>query len=689
MESSDPTPGLARDAIQEILSEAGGPSTPLTTGEIAGRLGWDEGTTVRTLRTLLNGGELRTRELTDGTQVWWRPAERTSTTEQQSTLQEFGAFVSAVKDYAIFMLEPDGTVASWNQGAERIKGYSEGEIVGEHFSTFYTGDAVEEGVPERNLEAAKEEGRVEDEGWRVRADGSRFWANVVITAIRDIDGTLQGFTKVTRDMTEQREYELQLRQERDLTEQVLETVPVGICVIDTDREFERANQQALDLLEMDEADISEHSIEAKELYDDDGTPVPSDAKPWAEVIDTGRPVYDFQCRLGESTDEPRWLSINAVPLEGDLHDVDTIVISLEDVTDQKERERMLERRKTELETELTEVLGRISDAFFALDEEWQFTLLNDQAAELFQRPEEELSGRSFWEVFPERADGKLEAEFAEAMETQEPSTFEIHDEALDAWLEYKVYPSESGLSIYIHDITDRREYQRRLEESNERLEQFAHAASHDLQEPLRMVSSYLQLIERRYGEDLDGEGREFLEFAVNGADRMHNMIDSLLEYSRVQTRGDPFEPVDLDDTLEEVRTDLERRIDETDAEITADPLPRVDGDASQLYQVFQNLLDNAIEYSGDDPPQVHVTAERAGEDWIVSVEDEGIGIDSDATDRIFEVFERLHTSDEHQGTGIGLALCERIIERHDGEIWVESEPGEGTRFSFSLPATAA
>jgi signal transduction histidine kinase len=224
----------------------------------------------------------------------------------------------------------------------------------------------------------------------------------------------------------------------------------------------------------------------------------------------------------------------------------------------------------------------------------------------------------------------------------------------------------------------------RLEESNERLEQFAYAASHDLQEPLRMVSTYLQLIEKRYADKLDEDGREYLDFAVDGADRMRDMIQALLEYSRVDTRGDPFESADLNEVLADVRDDLQMKIDETAAEITAEELPTVTG---QLRQLLQNLLDNAIEYSGDEPPRVHVAAERDGNRWTVSVSDEGIGINPDDADRVFDVFQSLHAPDEHDGTGIGLALCERIVERHGGDIWVDSQPDEGATFSFTLSAT--
>ncbi len=226
----------------------------------------------------------------------------------------------------------------------------------------------------------------------------------------------------------------------------------------------------------------------------------------------------------------------------------------------------------------------------------------------------------------------------------------------------------------------------RHEDSNQRLEQFAYAASHDLQEPLRMVTNYLELIERRYGDVLDEEGEEFLEFAVDGADRMRTMIDGLLEYSRVETRGEPLESVELDAVVEFVLTDLHLQVDDCDATVEVGELPRVRGDPNQLRQLFQNLLSNALKYSHESPPEVRVTGERDGDEAVIAVADDGIGIAPEEQDRIFEMFQRLHSREEYDGSGVGLALCQRIVERHDGDIDVDSEPGEGASFYVTLPA---
>jgi len=1208
MGPSGSAPDVTREDALGVFSGLAEPHTPLTTGDVASTLECSEQAAERRLRALADDGAVRTRQVGDGLRVWWQPADADLTTSHRSTLAEFGAFVRAVEEYAIFTLETDGTVASWNDGAERIKGYAAAEIVGEHFSTFYTDEDVAAGVPEANLETAAERGRVEDEGWRVRADGTRFWADVVVTAIRDDEGDLVGFTKVTRDKTEQREYEQQLRRERDLTEQILETVPLSISLVEADGQFVRANEQTLDRVGLDEDELMDANVNTWDLYDADGDPIPVDERPWERALAAGEPVTGFECQIDLSTLGRRWLSVNAAPL-GDGEDAgdDRVVVTVEDVTDQKERERQLrrerdqtaqllrtvpvgiavqnadretlranehvqaemglseqefreqpvdegewqiydvdgdplgpeetpsaraieqeapvfdeeivmespdgerthyrinaaplfdddgavervvlageditelklqqrqlERQKSELETELGEIFERISDAFYALDDEWRFTHVNERAAEIVGHAPDELLGQVAWDQIPGGRDGALGERFRTAMDTQEPITFEEYVPVSDVWLEFNVYPSESGLSTYFRDVTERKERERelerterryralvenfpngavalvdedlyyqtvggsptdvadrtveeveggyvgdvlpdeladelvpyyeaairgergefeadvgerifqfrvvpvrdaagdifaalgmsqdvtdqkrrereltkyetivetvndgiyvkdddgyftmvndayaeltgydreelvgahsslvvdeaaieqsraleaemergdnptmeatiqtagdeavpaeatfttfetgdgernhvgvvrdiserlaqrrrleeserrhrtlvenfpdgavglfdedleytavggklldaagvgkedrvgstvsdvypddlvetiephfesaldgesntfeaelhdrhllahtlpvtnaddevfagmlvvqdvteqvereqrleelvdRLEASNERLEQFAYAASHDLQEPLRMVSSYLRLIEQRYADELDDDGREFIDYAVDGADRMRDMIEGLLQYSRVDTRGDPFGPVDLNAVLADVRDDLQVRIDETDADIDAEDLPVVEGDRGQLRQVFQNLLDNAIEYSGDDPPEITVSAQRRGDWWEISVTDQGIGIDPADADRVFEVFQRLHAPDDHAGTGIGLALVERIIERHGvharevrvgstdeqcesvgGDIWVASEPGEGATFTFTLPA---
>jgi light-regulated signal transduction histidine kinase (bacteriophytochrome) len=226
-----------------------------------------------------------------------------------------------------------------------------------------------------------------------------------------------------------------------------------------------------------------------------------------------------------------------------------------------------------------------------------------------------------------------------------------------------------------------------LERSNQDLEQFAYAISHDLQAPLRTTKGYLALLKQRCDDRLGDKGNEYIDRTVDIAGRMQEMIEALLDLSRVGTRGEKFTPVDGESILEHVLGDLGLEIKETNAEVSYGPLPTVMADRAQLAQVFQNLIANAIKFRREDvPPHVHVSAEREGDEWVFSVEDNGIGIDPEQADRIFQVFQRLHTDEEYPGLGIGLALCKRIVERHGGRIWVESDVGEGSTFAFTLPA---
>jgi signal transduction histidine kinase len=224
-----------------------------------------------------------------------------------------------------------------------------------------------------------------------------------------------------------------------------------------------------------------------------------------------------------------------------------------------------------------------------------------------------------------------------------------------------------------------------LTRSNTELEQFAYVASHDLQEPLRMVASYVQLIEKRYQDKLDSDGREFIEFAVDGAKRMRVLIEDLLAYSRITTRAKPFQSTDFEEVLETVTDNLQMVIRESGAQITHSPLPTVSGDVTQLTQLFQNLLSNAIKFRRDTTPEVHIHAEPQEDCWLISVQDNGIGIETQHLDRIFLLFQRLHGRGAYPGTGLGLAICRKIVERHGGTIWVESETGSGSKFSFTIP----
>jgi light-regulated signal transduction histidine kinase (bacteriophytochrome) len=258
--------------------------------------------------------------------------------------------------------------------------------------------------------------------------------------------------------------------------------------------------------------------------------------------------------------------------------------------------------------------------------------------------------------------------------------------ALAAWLLGASLRTERRAVALAERMTQSlRESQTELARSNAELERFAYVASHDLREPLRTITGFLGLVSRRHGWRLDDEGREFVDLAVAGAKRMDSLIAELLEYSRTGRSETAAEPTDLQSAWGVAVRNLSAAMAETGAEVTSGPLPVVLADRGEMVQVLQNLLGNAIKYGGD-APHIHAEAVRRGEEWEVSVRDDGPGIDPRHHDRIFVLLQRLHRHDEVEGTGMGLAICKKIVEAHGGRIWVESEPGDGARFTFALPA---
>jgi PAS domain S-box-containing protein len=255
-----------------------------------------------------------------------------------------------------------------------------------------------------------------------------------------------------------------------------------------------------------------------------------------------------------------------------------------------------------------------------------------------------------------------------------------------------IYQGEAAIQVMFRDVSERKraeealaQHARELARSNAELEQFAYVASHDLQEPLRMVASYTQLLAKRYQDKLDADARDFIGYAVDGATRMQALIADLLDYSRIGTRGKHFRPSSCEAVLERVLAGLKLTISESGATVSHDPLPTVLGDDVQLGQLFQNLLVNAIKFRTETPPLIHLSTQRNGNLWTFSVRDNGIGIAPEYAERIFMIFQRLHSKNEYPGTGIGLAVCKKIVERHGGRIWVQSQPGSGATFFFTMP----
>jgi light-regulated signal transduction histidine kinase (bacteriophytochrome) len=272
------------------------------------------------------------------------------------------------------------------------------------------------------------------------------------------------------------------------------------------------------------------------------------------------------------------------------------------------------------------------------------------------------------------------------MTDEVPVHFENYFEPWDQWFDISAYPSPEGLAVYFRDITERKRSEAALLRLNEDLKQFTYAATHDIREPLRMITIYMDMLQRKLGDQLDSQARSYITEVVSGAQRISRLIDGLLQFSRIgEIDAAQSSPVDTEAALEEALNDLQIAIGETDAKVTHDPLPKVTGEPARLSQLFQNLIANALKYHRPGtPPQIHVSARRDGTQWIIAVQDNGMGIAPEHQAQIFVPFKRLHGA-EIAGAGIGLATCKRIVEKYGGRIWVESTEGKGSIFSFSLP----
>lgn len=331
-----------------------------------------------------------------------------------------------------------------------------------------------------------------------------------------------------------------------------------------------------------------------------------------------------------------------------------------------------------------------------IDHDWLYVYVNDAAAQQGHRKKGEMLGRTLMEVYPGIEGTEEFRRILDCMENRFPYEMEnefTYPDGTKGWFDLRIEPVPEGVLLLSIDITERKQAEEKLnralsdlERSNTQLQEFAYVVSHDLREPLRMVTSFLQILEKRYKGRLDKDADGYINFAVEGGTRMQAMIDDILQYSRVGTQGRAFEPVETATIIGQAQSNLKAAIEESGAVVTHSKLPQIMADQLQMVSLFQNLIGNGIKFRGEEPPRVHISAERKGGEWVFSVRDNGIGIAPENIPRLFKMFRRFHDADKYPGSGMGLAIAKRIVERHGGRIWVESEQGEGSTFYFSLPA---
>ena len=536
----------------------------------------------------------------------------------------------------------------------------------------------------------------------LRKDGSIVWVSFTMVVERDAAGKPQYEIAFYDDITARKHAEAALRESEERFRSVVDSANEGILVYDKQLNVVAGNLAAERILGLPLANIigAAGFTSLLPCVHADGSPVLPDERPTRLTVKSGKPLTGEIVGIYRADGSMNWVSVNTGFLRrpGDT-DWYGVVSTIGDITKQ---------RHAELALSASEALYRqtfeLATAGIAhVDLSGRFMKVNRRLCEILGYGEQELIGRPVKEISHPEDRNLTDSQRMRVRSGEKQSVrFEkryLRKSGAIVWVDLSVALAcdASGVPQYeialFDDITERkkaeaalREAHEELKRSNAELEQFAYVASHDLQEPLRMVSSYTQLLMRRYGDKLDGDAREFTAFIVDGATRMKQLIEDLLAYSRVGTRDKNFKPVDAGSSLGRALTNLRAAIQDSGATVTHDPLPTIPCDEVQLAQLFQNLIGNALKFRKPDAaPAVHVGAADQGAEWEFMVRDNGIGIEPQYFQRIFMVFQRLHDKGEYPGTGIGLAIVKKVVERHGGRIWVQSQPGAGTTFHFTMP----
>ena len=508
----------------------------------------------------------------------------------------------------------------------------------------------------------------------------------------DIIGTVGCARIVTKEKQlekDRKRAEEALRKSEAQMRQIIDTVPHMIFAKDRDGRFIMANKTVADGCGTTPENVvgKQHPALLGATPDEYESFLADDR----EVIDSGKlkfiPEENFTYPDGHTV----VLETTKIPFTS--AGIPAILGIAVDITERKKAEEAVRASESQKKA----ILDGIPTNIAFVNKKLEILWVNKAAADYVGQSPAEMLGHtcySFWADLEKPCDG---CPTLKAFQTKKSEHTIMHTPNGRVWDERgePVFDSAGkliGVVAIAHNITERKKaeekidrYMKELERSNKELEQFAYVASHDLQEPLRMVSSYTQLIEERYKDKLDKDANEFINYAVDGANRMQILINDLLNYSRITTRGKPFEPVDFNSALGHAIVNMQMSIEETGTIILNDELPTVKADESQIIRVFQNLIDNAIKFRSEKSPKIYISAKQEKGEYVFSVKDNGISIKPEYKERIFQIFQRLHGRKEYSGTGIGLSICKRIVERHGGRMWLESESGKGSTFYFIIP----
>jgi PAS domain S-box-containing protein len=590
----------------------------------------------------------------------------------------------------IWEVNADGLYTYASPVVEKMLGYKSEEIVGtKHFyDLFHPEDR--EALKKSAFEVfANKQSFRELINRNVHKNGKTVWLSTSGVPIVDKKGNFLGYRGTDIDITDRKRTEEQLRLVSLYTRSLIEASLDPLVTISADGKITDVN----------EATIKATGVPRKNLIGSDFSDYftePEKARAGYRKVLTDGLVIDYpltlQHRFGKTMD----VLYNATVYRNEKGEIQGVFAAARDITERKRAEDALSAS----EIRYRRLFEAAKDGILILDAGTGGIIdANPFLLQMLGYTHEQLLGKKLWDIglFEDieackvafkklQTEGYIRYENL-GLETTDRKHIDVEFVSNVYWVNHR-----KVIQCNIRNITERKQIEKtlkktldELERSNKELEQFAYVASHDLQEPLRMVASYTQLLEMRYKDKLDSDANDFINYAVDGANRMQRLINDLLVYSRVGTRGKPLEPVDSQSALGQAIVNLEVFISENQAIITNDDLPPVIADSIQLVQLFQNLVDNAIKFRSDKTPYIHVSVKQEGNEWVFSVRDNGIGIAPQYKERIFVIFQRVHSREEYSGTGMGLAICKKIVERHSGRIWVDSKPGEGSTFYFTIP----
>jgi PAS domain S-box-containing protein len=617
-----------------------------------------------------------------------RPASKPETATPANSEERFRLLLESIKDYSIVMLDPAGLITTWNKGAERIKGYLADEIVGRHFSRFYPLGDVAQGKPEQVLAIAATEGRFEDEGWRIRNDGTKFWAEVIVTPIYNDNGNLSGFSKVTRDVSGRREAERKFKN-------LLEAAPDAMVVVNQGGGIVLLNLQAEkqfgyrrdELLGQKVKNIIPEGFAERLIADD----LRSAEDALAQQIGTG---IELTGRRKDGSEFP--IEIMLSPLES--AEGILVTAAIRDISVRKTAEKHL----AQMEGRYRGLLEAAPDAMVVVNQDGEIVLLNLQAEKQFRYRRDELLGQKVKNIIPEGFAERLIADdlrsAEDALAQQIGTGIELTGQRRDGSefpIEIMLSPLESAEGILvtaaIRDITERKRNERTLQERNNELQvavneldAFSYSVSHDLRAPLRAIDGFSQILLKQCGTLLSGEPRKYLQRVRDNTVQMGHLVDDLLRFSRLGRQPLAKQLVPTRAIVEQALRDARQQVAGRSIRVSVGDLPPVWGDTALLKQVFVNLIDNAFKYTRlRDDAVVEIGSRKIGDEQVFLVRDNGVGFDMQYADKLFDVFQRLHRAEDFAGTGVGLAIVQRIVQRHGGRIWAEAAVDHGATFYFT------